>query len=72
MDVDALRFRTAQGKTRKANLHQQGIGTDRTARHDADRLALDKAEFAQAFCNRIVVVQTGDGINYCGRKRKEL
>lgn len=72
MNVDALGFRAAQCKAREADLHQQRIGADRAARDDADRFAFDEAQFAKALCDRIVAVEAGDGVHYCGGKRGEF
>lgn len=72
MNVDALRFRAAQRKAREADLHQQRIGAYRAACNDADGLAFDKTQFAQTFRDRIIAVEAGDGIHYCGGKRGEF
>ena len=72
MNVDALRFRTAQGKPGEPDLHQQRIGANGTARDDADRFAFDKAQFAQAFGNLVIGIPADDGVDDGGSKRKKF
>ncbi len=72
MNADALRFSTAQCETRIADLHEQGIGTDRAACDNAHGLALDKAQFTKSTRNRVIVFKTADGIDDGWRKGRKI
>lgn len=72
MDLHALRFGAAQGKTGIAHLHQQRIGAYRPARDDAHWFASDKTELAQALGDRIVSHGVDYLVDHCGSKGKQF